>query len=61
MRTENKTWMFVGVAIGAVALGLGVIALADYLRPSKMADRQLYKQLHAEENKKAPVKEAVPE
>lgn len=40
--TTNRTpaWVYVVSVVSAVALGLGTIAIADYLRPSKRAARQ---------------------
>ena len=44
--TTNRTpaWVYVVSVVSAVALGLGTIAIADYLRPSKRAARQAAEQ-----------------
>ena len=48
--TTNRTpaWVYVVSVVSAVALGLGTIAIADYLRPSKRAARQAAEQAEQE-------------
>lgn len=48
--TTNRTpaWVYVVSVVSALALGLGTIAIADYLRPSKRAARQAAEQAEQE-------------
>ena len=62
--TTNRTpaWVYVVSVVSALALGLGTIAIADYLRPSKIEERRQIAQakedrLIAEERERARLAE----